>query len=264
MTVNAGAWTGQVHSRLGTCLDVLYANPANHADSYPCNTTVAQQWTMPGDGSVRALGKCLDVRLAGTDNSTPVQLYDCNGTVAQKWETRADQSLYNPHSGRCLDIRLASAAPLDSRPVYDCNRTVVPALGRRRLAEHARAGHQHPQQAVPRRPPRRDRGRHAGPAVPVQRRASPRRSRSRPNGSLQVEGKCVDVQYAGRAPGTPVWLWACNGTVAQEWQVTADGQLRNPWSGLCLDTPNNAATVSLQLQVWSCNTTDAQKWRLPA
>ena len=38
---------------------------------------------MAADGTVRALGKCLDVAAAGTANGAKVQLYDCNGTGAR-------------------------------------------------------------------------------------------------------------------------------------------------------------------------------------
>ena len=37
------------------------------------------------DGTIRALGKCLDVASGGTADGTPVQLWDCNGTAAQQW-----------------------------------------------------------------------------------------------------------------------------------------------------------------------------------
>ncbi|MEV4490168.1 ricin-type beta-trefoil lectin domain protein [Micromonospora coxensis] len=49
-----------------------------------------------GDGTVRSLGKCLDVKSSGTTNGTPVQLWTCNGTGAQQWAPQADGSLKNP------------------------------------------------------------------------------------------------------------------------------------------------------------------------
>lgn len=53
---------------------------------YDCNGTTAQQWTVGTDGTLRALGKCMDLTAAGTANGTKVQLYDCNGTGAQVWQ----------------------------------------------------------------------------------------------------------------------------------------------------------------------------------
>ena len=48
------------------------------------------------DGTLRALGKCLDVQRRAPPNGTQVQLYDCNGTAAQHWQ-HAGNDLVNPH-----------------------------------------------------------------------------------------------------------------------------------------------------------------------
>ena len=47
----------------GKCVDVAGANSANGTavQLYDCNGTAAQQWTVGSDGTIRALGKCLDV-----------------------------------------------------------------------------------------------------------------------------------------------------------------------------------------------------------
>ncbi len=67
-----------------------------------CSTTLGQTWTVPGDRTIRALGKCLDVNQGLTADNTPVQLYPCNGTSAQAWAAQANGQLVNPKSGRCL------------------------------------------------------------------------------------------------------------------------------------------------------------------
>ncbi|MFI6411623.1 RICIN domain-containing protein [Streptomyces sp. NPDC050585] len=36
-------------------------------------------------------------------------------------------------------------------------------------------------------------------------------------------GKCVDVKGANTADGTPIQLYRCNGTAAQQWKLEADG-----------------------------------------
>jgi Ricin-type beta-trefoil lectin domain-like len=38
------------------------------------------------DGTIRALGKCLDAARGGTSNGTVIDLYDCNGTAAQAFK----------------------------------------------------------------------------------------------------------------------------------------------------------------------------------
>ena len=46
---------------------------------WDCNGTDAQRWTFPGDGTVRALGKCMDVAGGSTANGANIQLVTCNG-----------------------------------------------------------------------------------------------------------------------------------------------------------------------------------------
>jgi ricin-type beta-trefoil lectin protein len=80
-----------------------------------------QQWTVAGDGTVRTLGRCLDINGNGTAAFTHVELWDCNGAGGQQWQQQANGSLRNPQSGRCLDDpggNLANGTPLQ---IYDCN-----------------------------------------------------------------------------------------------------------------------------------------------
>jgi hypothetical protein len=79
-----------------------------------------------------------------------------------------------------------------------------------------------------------------------------------------VLGKCVDVSNSGTANGTPVQLYRCNGTGAQQWKPGTAGSLVNPASGKCLDVPNSATSEGTQLQIYTCNGTGAQNWTLPA
>ncbi|MFB9511476.1 RICIN domain-containing protein, partial [Streptomyces aurantiacus] len=63
----------------------------------------AQKWTVPGDGTLRALGKCLDISGGASADGTKIQLWTCNGTGAQTWTPQADGTVRNPQSGKCLD-----------------------------------------------------------------------------------------------------------------------------------------------------------------
>lgn len=44
-----------------------------------------QQWTSGSDGTLRTLGKCLDVVDRGPANGTRVQLWDCTAGPNQRW-----------------------------------------------------------------------------------------------------------------------------------------------------------------------------------
>jgi chitinase len=90
---------------------------------YDCNGTNAQSWTVGSDGSLKALGKCMDVTAAGTANGTAVQLYDCNGTAAQKWHA-SGSTLVNDGSGKCLDATGPSSANGTRLQIWSCTGSV--------------------------------------------------------------------------------------------------------------------------------------------
>ncbi|MDX2675923.1 LamG-like jellyroll fold domain-containing protein [Streptomyces sp. NY05-11A] len=77
------------------------------------------------DGSLRAVGSCLDVTGGGTANDTLVRLYNCNGSAAQKWTVGASGSLVNPNSGKCLDIPDGSNTPGLQLQIHTCNGTAA-------------------------------------------------------------------------------------------------------------------------------------------
>ncbi|MFF9275825.1 lectin [Streptomyces griseosporeus] len=75
-------------------------------------------------------------------------------------------------------------------------------------------------------------------------------------------GKCVDVAGANTANGTPVQLYDCNGTSAQQWTVASDGTLRA--LGKCLDVTGGGTGDGTKVQLYDCNGTGAQKWVVTA
>ncbi|SDT04936.1 ThuA domain-containing protein [Actinoplanes derwentensis] len=80
-----------------------------------------------------------------------------------------------------------------------------------------------------------------------------------PGPVVGLAGKCLDVSGAGTADGTKIQLWTCNGTGAQNWQVS--GQVwRNPASNKCLDAAGGATVNGTKAQLWTCNGSGAQNW----
>ncbi|MFC8278091.1 ricin-type beta-trefoil lectin domain protein [Streptomyces sp. NPDC057271] len=71
-------------------------------------------------------------------------------------------------------------------------------------------------------------------------------------------GMCVDVAGANTANGTPVQLYDCNGTAAQQWTVGTDGTIRA--LGKCLDAASGGTADGTLVQLWECNGTPAQRW----
>jgi len=73
------------------------------------------------------------------------------------------------------------------------------------------------------------------------------------------QGLCVDVRGASGADRTPVQVFTCNGTGAQQWTIQSDGTVQT--LGKCLDV-NAAGTANGTLvQLYSCNGTVAQNWQ---
>ncbi|KAJ2935517.1 hypothetical protein H1R20_g1575, partial [Candolleomyces eurysporus] len=74
-------------------------------------------------------------------------------------------------------------------------------------------------------------------------------------------GKCLDVRGAVFANGTPVDIFDCNGTPAQNWIVNRGStKVQVAGTNFCLDAgewPNSGT----QLKIWTCyNNLPAQQW----
>jgi hypothetical protein len=121
--VDPGPGTGPVTGIGGKCVDVQSGSSADGTpiQLWTCNGSGAQQWTVTGDGTLRALDKCLDVDNSGTANGTSVQLWTCNGTGAQQWTPGPDDSLVNPQSGKCLDAEGVSSANGTKLHLWTCH-----------------------------------------------------------------------------------------------------------------------------------------------
>ncbi|WP_329084594.1 ricin-type beta-trefoil lectin domain protein [Streptosporangium sp. NBC_01469] len=73
-----------------------------------------------------------------------------------------------------------------------------------------------------------------------------------------IGGKCVDVAAASSANGTPIQLYDCNGSGAQQWTLGTDGTVRA--LGKCLDVTAASTANGAQIQLYDCNGTAAQRW----
>jgi hypothetical protein len=73
-------------------------------------------------------------------------------------------------------------------------------------------------------------------------------------------GKCVDVNGASTANGTPIQMWDCNQTNAQtnSWN-NGDGAIH--MLGKCVDISGGGTANGTKVQLWGCNGSGAQQWR---
>jgi beta-glucosidase len=72
-------------------------------------------------------------------------------------------------------------------------------------------------------------------------------------------GLCLDVRGASSADGTPVQVYTCNGTNAQQWTVASNGTLQA--LGKCLDVAGGGTANGTLVQLYTCNNTGAQVWQ---
>lgn len=73
------------------------------------------------------------------------------------------------------------------------------------------------------------------------------------------EGLCLDVRGANSADSTPVQVYTCNGTNAQQWTVESDGTIQA--LGKCLDVTGAGTANGTKVQLYTCNGTVAQQWQ---
>jgi glycosyl hydrolase family 26/carbohydrate binding protein with CBM35 domain/ricin-type beta-trefoil lectin protein len=118
--------TGAIQTATGKCVATNSKTDGAPIFLADCIGGGAQTWTVRSDGTLRALGKCLDIKSTaatgwGTKRGTRVQLWDCWGGPMQRWVAQSDGSLRNPHSGRCLDVPGGNTRPGTRLRIWDCN-----------------------------------------------------------------------------------------------------------------------------------------------
>lgn len=77
---------------------------------------------------------------------------------------------------------------------------------------------------------------------------------------LGLAGKCLDAQWGSTTNGTPLQLWSCNGTAAQQWALQGS-TIVGP-GNKCVDISGNNQVPGTRVQLYDCNGTDAQKWTI--
>jgi streptogrisin C len=90
----------------GKCIDVPggEATDGRRLVMWDCHDGANQNWTFHSDGTVRAMGMCMDVAWGSRDNGAVIQLAHCSGNPAQKFVLSAAGDLVNPQANKCVDI----------------------------------------------------------------------------------------------------------------------------------------------------------------
>jgi streptogrisin C len=81
------------------------------------------------------------------------------------------------------------------------------------------------------------------------------------NGTLQTSNnKCMDVAWGSTADGAVVQIATCSGNAAQQWVLSAAGDLVNPQANKCLDITGWNGNSGALLETWTCTGGANQKW----
>ncbi|WP_433801052.1 heparin lyase I family protein [Actinomycetospora sp. CA-084318] len=85
------------------------------------------------------------------------------------------------------------------------------------------------------------------------------------DGTLRVQGRCIDTLGGGTANGTRVVLVVCSTTsTSQKWALYSTGFIQNQKSKLCLAPQGNRIAAKVVVTIATCVNTNAQKWTVPA
>ncbi|MFD9409921.1 ricin-type beta-trefoil lectin domain protein [Streptomyces sp. NPDC059989] len=86
----------------------------------------------------------------------------------------------------------------------------------------------------------------------------------RNDGTVRIQGKCLNAAGAGTVNATPIELRTCDSSAgSQKFLPRADNGLYNPASNRCLDLGNFNTTPGTQLWLYDCNSSPAQRWTIP-
>ncbi|MFG2907349.1 ricin-type beta-trefoil lectin domain protein [Kitasatospora sp. NPDC048286] len=274
------------------CLDVRNGLTADGTavETTNCNGSPAQRWTRPGDGTVRALGKCM--RPAAGLVGWGIELATCDGSDNQKWQDGADGALVHSASSLCLDIpgwngnlgvqlalyycnganaanqHWSSSANAPSGPSYTS--TLTPqydaqgsttsrtTVGTTTLPSGVATGTTTPL-CLDAAGGRSDNG------TAVQTWAchdgASQQWTAGQDGTVRVLGACLRPVGGNTNSGSQLELWACNSADgSQQWRTGTDGALVNGVSGLCVDIPWASSTSGTRVMLYTCNQGPNQKW----
>lgn len=109
----------------GLCVDVKDAQDGIGRNGttlqiWTCNHLDDQKWQFYSDGTLRALGDCMDVQNHGTSSGTAVLLDTCNGNSSEGWHKASGNTLVNNRSGKCLDAKDQGKSPGTTLQIWTC------------------------------------------------------------------------------------------------------------------------------------------------
>ncbi|MEV6897844.1 ricin-type beta-trefoil lectin domain protein [Amycolatopsis sp. NPDC051372] len=254
---NRNAMADQLLNGVGSCLNVTNRVTADGAATAAagCIQSLSDNWTFATGDTIRALGRCLDLKAGALTDGTQVVENACNGDLAtQRWELRGDGTIVNPKAGKCLDATQGAA----SATIQSCTGSVSQTWTPERLYSH--------------------KGKMLGilgKCVDVNGNvdadgtaiqlftcniSAAQQTTVQSDGTIRMKSRCLDATNGGTANNTTVQLFTCTGGSGQRWFQRPDGQVENPASGRCLSTLNGGDADGTRLVLFDCQYSPNQRW----
>ncbi|GAA0456326.1 ricin-type beta-trefoil lectin domain protein [Actinoplanes campanulatus] len=99
------------------------------------------------------------------------------------------------------------------------------------------------------------------------RALSPSSTPTGPINSVGVAGKCIDIANNSSANYTPVQVWTCNGSAAQNWSLVPANSSNSKFTlrafnnTMCVTPYGSGTTNGTLLNLWPCNGSATQEWQ---
>jgi len=263
----------QVHPIFSLCLDDddSGTTAGTKVDVYSCNGTAAQNWTAQSDGTITATISgttiCLDVAGGGTASGTLVESNPCSGAARQQWSLTSTDEVINARSGLCLTDPDDSTVDSTQLEIETCASS--PAVDQQWTAPYDRptVSGAISSQITGTDVCVDDTGDATTNDNPIQIYSclgdAAQDWTIEPDGTIQINGKCLATYDNGTNEGATIVLYTCVGDTNAQWTEQSDGTLVNTRSDTCLFDPGASTTNGTQLQIWSCNGLISESWALP-
>ncbi|MFH9550786.1 ricin-type beta-trefoil lectin domain protein [Streptomyces sp. NPDC017435] len=110
------------------CVDITNAQNGKGKDGTPlqlwdCAGSANQKWVFKSDGTVRALGLCMDVAWGSKDDGAVIQVANCSGNPAQQWVLSQYGDLVNPQADKCIDAKDSGTGNGTRLQLWTCSGT---------------------------------------------------------------------------------------------------------------------------------------------
>jgi hypothetical protein len=250
------------------------SSSGNKVQIWTCLDDDSQNWTVESNGTIQINGLCLDTNDGDTGNGTKIVIATCTGATSEEWSQGSGNTLVNQASGTCLDDPNASTTNGEQLQIWSCNgniQQVWPLPVAQAPPPPPPTGPMYSQllQANTDVPCVDDTGDSSASGNPVQvwmcLEDPSQEWTVESNGTIQINGLCLDTSDGGTTAGTAVVVNTCDGSSTQVWTWASGSShtLVNKGANECLNDPSSDTANGTKLQIWTCSSTTSEQWRLP-